>query len=71
MPGLMGTIPGNPIGEFDWNNTITWVGQIFIKDFNKKSFDTLYIDRGTLRAHMNPNTVNNLFRFPLPSTISI
>lgn len=62
MPELMGNIPGNPIGEFNWNDNITWVGQVFIKYFRDKSFDTLYIDRGTLRAHMTTNTVNNLFR---------
>ena len=63
MPNLMGTIPGNPIGEFNWNENMIWVGNVFIKFFKKKSFDTLYIDRGTLRAHMDPSTVYNLFRF--------
>ena len=62
MPNLMGTIPGNPIGEFNWNENMIWVGNVFIKFFKKKSFDTLYIDRGTLRAHMDPSTVYNLFR---------
>ena len=62
MPDLMGTIPGNPIGNFSWNDNITWVGNVFIKLFKEKNFDTLYIDQGTLRAHMVPETVNNLFR---------
>ena len=61
-PELEGNIPGNPIKAFNWNNHPTWVGDIFIKSFKQKSFDTLYIDKGTLMAHMRPCVVNNLFR---------
>jgi hypothetical protein len=61
-PDLMGTIPGNPIGEFNWNAGIEWVKDIFVTKFRENSFEVLYIDRATLRAKMDIGTVDNLFR---------
>jgi hypothetical protein len=65
-PELMGNIEGNPIGTFDWNTDLCWASRVFGSDLTVAGqwhdFETLYIDRGTLRAHMLPATVNHLFR---------
>ena len=58
---VFGTINGNPLKNFDWNTfgPTLW-STIFVKAFDKKRFNKLFIDRGTLLAHMDPSVFENI-----------
>jgi hypothetical protein len=60
---LFGNIKGNPIKWDNWNVVGGFLlPRVFLKDFELKSFDCLYFDRGVVLSHMGLWVFGNLLR---------